>query len=60
MTAKRKVDLSIQRKFYHHHSDDLYDEKPPKDFIFKIKKQNSSKQYNISNWLDDEEEFPLT
>jgi len=60
MTAKRKIDLSVQRKFYHHDSDDFFEEKSPKDFHFKIKKHNSSKQYSISDWLDNEEELPLT
>ncbi|MDT8425390.1 MAG: hypothetical protein RQ733_05400 [Methyloprofundus sp.] len=54
MTAKRKIDLSVQRK-NHHNSDDFFEEKSPKDFHFKMKKQNLSKPYSISEWFDDEE-----
>lgn len=60
MTAKRKIDTFVQRKFHHHHSDDFYAEKSPIDFLFKIKKQNLLKQYSLSDWFDSEEELPLT
>lgn len=60
MTAKRKIDSSVQRKFYFDDTDEFYAEKGPKHDRYKVKKQDLSNQYSISDWFDSEEELPLT
>jgi len=60
MTAKRKIDLSVQKKFYMHNSDDFYQEKTSRSPQLKSKKQKLSKQYRIYDWFDDEDKLPLT